>query len=81
MCDSIRNKIMNKQKLKIMKTLDLNAYGVSEMNKQEMMETDGGFISITAALWIGFGAGAIVAIICYLRGRGGDDDAAIDYTN
>ncbi|MDR0437035.1 MAG: hypothetical protein LBH22_01895 [Bacteroidales bacterium] len=25
-----------------MKTLDLNAYGVSEMNKQEMMEIDGG---------------------------------------
>ena len=26
-----------------MKTLDLNAYGVSEMNKQEMQETDGGW--------------------------------------
>ena len=25
-----------------MKTLDLNAYGVSEMTKQEIMETNGG---------------------------------------
>jgi hypothetical protein len=25
-----------------MQTLDLSAYGVSEMNKQEMRETDGG---------------------------------------
>jgi len=25
-----------------MKNLDLNAYGVSEMNHQEMVETDGG---------------------------------------
>jgi hypothetical protein len=25
-----------------MNTLNLNAYGVSEMNKQEMIETDGG---------------------------------------
>jgi lactobin A/cerein 7B family class IIb bacteriocin len=25
-----------------MKTLELNAYGVSEMNRQEMVETDGG---------------------------------------
>jgi len=26
-----------------MKTLDLNAYGVSEMNKQEIMEVSGGW--------------------------------------
>jgi hypothetical protein len=26
-----------------MTTVNLNAYGVSEMNKQEMMETDGGW--------------------------------------
>ncbi|MCL2593055.1 MAG: hypothetical protein FWD82_06790 [Defluviitaleaceae bacterium] len=33
-----------------MNALDLNAYGVSEMNKQEMMETDGGF----GLLFIGY---------------------------
>jgi len=27
-----------------MNTLDLNAYGVQEMNKQEMVETDGGWL-------------------------------------
>ncbi|MCL2414292.1 MAG: hypothetical protein FWC94_03465 [Bacteroidales bacterium] len=29
-----------------MKTLNLSAYSVSEMTKQEMVETDGGFIGI-----------------------------------
>jgi len=29
-----------------MQTLDLNAYGVSEMTKQEMVETNGGWIPI-----------------------------------
>jgi len=33
-----------------MKTLDLNAYRVSEMNKQEMVETDGGVIVGTITL-------------------------------
>ena len=60
-----------------MSTLDLNAYGVSEMNKQEMMETDGGFISITAALWIGLVV--VGAIVVYLEARGRYDEAAIDY--
>jgi len=37
------NQFINKQKkLKKMKNLDLNAYGVQEMNHQEMVETDGG---------------------------------------
>lgn len=29
-----------------MNKLNLEAYGVSEMNKQEMMETDGGFLGL-----------------------------------
>ena len=37
-----------------MKTLDLNAYGVSEMNQQELVETDGGFI-IKGLIIIGVG--------------------------
>ena len=40
---------------KIMNTLDLNAYGVQEMNKQEMVETDGGLwkaLFIAAAVHI-----------------------------
>jgi len=36
-----------------MNTLDLNAYGVSEMNKQEMMETDGGFGLLFLAYLVG----------------------------
>ena len=36
-----------------MNALDLNAYGVSEMNKQEMMETDGGFGLIPLLYLIG----------------------------
>jgi hypothetical protein len=36
---------------KIMNKLDLNAYGVSEMTKQEMKETDGGILGLIA---IGF---------------------------
>ncbi|MDR2475285.1 MAG: class IIb bacteriocin, lactobin A/cerein 7B family [Bacteroidales bacterium] len=50
-----------------MKTLDLNAYGVSEMNAAEMRQTDGGIfplvicgvvITAKAAAWI---AGGCVA--------------------
>jgi lactobin A/cerein 7B family class IIb bacteriocin len=44
-----------------MNTLNLNAYGVSEMNKQEMVETDGG------SFLLGLGIGIIIgAIICAL---------------
>ena len=39
-----------------MKTLDLNAYGVQEMNQQEMMETDGG------AAWLAAVGAAIAAV-------------------
>ncbi|MFV0471100.1 MAG: hypothetical protein ACK5L7_03565 [Paludibacteraceae bacterium] len=42
-----------------MKTLDLNAYGVQEMNAAEMRETDGGIIIPALAL---YAAGA--SIIC-----------------
>ena len=42
-----------------MKTLDLNAYGVSEMNHQEMVETDGGFLPLLI-----IAAVAIVASSC-----------------
>ena len=39
-----------------MNTLDLNAYGVQEMNKQEMVETDGGGLGL-------FFAGLVVGLI------------------
>jgi len=43
-----------------MKTLDLNAYGVSEMNQQELVETNGGLIFTKAAItW--FVAGILVS--------------------
>ena len=36
-----------------MKNLDLNAYGVQEMNHQEMVETDGGVLGLLAAVgWL-----------------------------
>ena len=37
-----------------MKTLDLNAYGVSEMNQQELETTDGGWwpLVVVAALFL-----------------------------
>ena len=34
-----------------MNTLNLNAYGVSEMTKQEMMETDGGALPAVIIIW------------------------------
>jgi len=41
---------------KIMNTLDLNAYGVTEMNHQEMVETDGGWrILVVAAAFMATG--------------------------
>ncbi|MDR0712347.1 MAG: class IIb bacteriocin, lactobin A/cerein 7B family [Prevotellaceae bacterium] len=41
-----------------MKTLDLNAYGVHEMNAEEMMEIDGGL-----AWWIALGALIVGAVL------------------
>jgi len=35
-----------------MKTLDLNAYGVEEMNQQEMASIDGGNIFKAIAEWV-----------------------------
>jgi len=43
-----------------MKNLDLNAYGVQEMNHQEMVETDGGDV-ITALIITGI---ALVSSSC-----------------
>ena len=40
--------------------LELSAYGVSEMSRQEMVETDGGINP-----WVAFVAGAIVGGIIY----------------
>ena len=36
-----------------MENLDLNAYGVTEMNHQEMVETDGGIVSFLYELITG----------------------------
>ena len=53
-----------------MKTLDLNAYGVSEMTKQEMQETNGGEpISFGCALLIGLAVGFIVGTIAFFVKR------------
>ena len=43
-----------------MKTLDLNAYGVQEMNAVEMQKTDGGFIPIIIIVGIGLLASGCV---------------------
>jgi len=44
-----------------MNNLDLTAYGVSEMTKQEMQETNGGFFSVFVAYMVGLGIGLIVS--------------------
>jgi bacteriocin-like protein len=36
-----------------MKTLDVSAYGVEEMNKQEMMQVEGGKIDYVEYKWSG----------------------------
>ena len=36
-----------------MKTLDLNAYGVMEMNEAEMQSANGGFLQLLAGLVVG----------------------------
>ena len=48
-----------------MKNLDLNAYGVQEMNQQEMVETDGGIAFITALVAVAVVAfvGVVVALV------------------
>jgi len=43
-----------------MKTLDLNAYGVSEMSHQEMVETDGGSLLVIGVVLLV----AVVASSC-----------------
>ena len=58
-----------------MKTLDLSAYGVSEMTNQEMRETDGG--SLLGAFLIGLGVGLAVGIIFAIN-SGNNDEAALD---
>ena len=53
-----------------MKSLELNAYGVSEMSRQEMVETDGGFIALIAlAVW------AICAAVAVTLGVGASQEA------
>ena len=39
-----------------MKTLEINAYGVQEMNKQEMVETEGGILPLVIAAIVVVGA-------------------------
>jgi len=59
-----------------MKNLDLNAYGVSEMNHQEMVETDGGGL-ITGLIILGCIVVAAVATICnntVIVNNGGSND-------
>ena len=57
-----------------MKALDLNAYGVSEMSRQEMMETDGGIGVLIAALltWALFGVVAGILGASHKEAKGGD---------
>jgi len=53
-----------------MKTLDLNAYGVQEMNHQEMKDINGGEpISLTAVLVIGVVVGVVAGIITFFATR------------
>ena len=51
-----------------MKNLDLNAYGVTEMNHQEMVETNGGSVLVAAVL----GLIALVAAIAVVLAVGKD---------
>ena len=58
-----------------MKTLDLNAYGVSEMNQQELVETNGGAIGwIVTAFIVGLIVGVLasdnteVIVNCHCQG-------------
>ena len=56
-----------------MKSLDLNAYGVKEMNRQEMVETDGGLGGLLI-----LGAIAVVALVassCGSKGSGSNNEA------
>jgi len=44
-----------------MKSLNLNAYGVSEMNQQELVETNGGIIPLViAGITVGKVVGAVL---------------------
>ena len=45
-----------------MKTLDLNAYGVSEMTHQEMVETDGGSLLVIGVILL---VGVVAASCTY----------------
>jgi len=51
-----------------MKNLDLNAYGVQEMNHQEMVETDGGIGLLTGLLIVG---GLLLLTSCGSKGSHG----------
>jgi lactobin A/cerein 7B family class IIb bacteriocin len=44
-----QNLFINFKFLKIMKTLDVSAYGVEEMCKQEMMQAEGGILPLLIA--------------------------------
>ena len=54
-----------------MENLDLNAYGVQEMNHQEMVETDGG--GLLTAFLIG-GAVALLLTSCGSKGSHGSEN-------
>ena len=69
-----------------MKNLDLNAYGVQEMNHQEMVETDGGGwlanigvglavagMVVAAATGVGLVAGAIAVASVVVASAAADD--------
>ncbi|MCL2414157.1 MAG: hypothetical protein FWC94_02765 [Bacteroidales bacterium] len=50
-CYRKNKQIINQQKLKIMKMFDLEAYGVVEASKQEVLETNGGISIGEAFFW------------------------------
>ena len=54
-----------------MNKLDLNAYGVSEMNVADMRETDGGFVPLVIfGVYLSKKAVAAAAGACFLAGVG-----------
>jgi len=58
-----------------MNTIDLNAYGISEMTKQEMKDTNGG--SLTVFL-IGAGIGLVAGTIAFFVARDREAEQAAD---
>jgi len=60
---SKQKKLLTKKNKKIMSTLDLSAYGVQEMDHQEMIETDGGiFLKLLALAAIAVFASGCVQV-------------------